>query len=189
MWWNLNFQSKWSHQDKKLPDAGHTKKWRDQYTLPWAGISFCLGVRGNEVYSNIYWVNLVCFIIRNLKPKFLLHSHHNLYSVQTVKTKVLLKMSIWCDLHRPVYKRDRDRIPSQKRLKFIKINRKLNFIGMPSSAVALEVWYKLPKVATHARSRHYGSIDLHECLGRRRLLESHARLVLLLYQIIGKWCL
>ncbi|KAJ6838840.1 acyl carrier protein 2, mitochondrial-like [Iris pallida] len=61
--------------------------------------SLCLGMRGDEVDSKTDGVDLVRFVIRDLKSKLFLQRHHDFYSVQTVEAKVILEMSSWCHLH------------------------------------------------------------------------------------------
>jgi hypothetical protein len=55
-------------------------------------ISFCLGMRGNEIDCYLDRVNLVSFVVRNFKPEFFLQSHHNLYCIQAVKAKIFLEV-------------------------------------------------------------------------------------------------
>jgi len=58
----------------------------------------CLRMGGNELHSIFNRVDLISLIIRNLKPKLFLKSHHNLYGIQTIQSKVILEVSIWSNL-------------------------------------------------------------------------------------------
>lgn len=59
---------------------------------------FCLRMRSDEVNRCIDGVNFLCFIVRDLEGEFFLERHHNLNSVQAIKSKVLLEMGSSCHL-------------------------------------------------------------------------------------------
>lgn len=59
---------------------------------------FCLRMRSDEVNRCLDGVNLLCFIVRDLKGKFFLKRHHDLDSVQAIESKVLLEMGSRCHL-------------------------------------------------------------------------------------------
>lgn len=59
---------------------------------------FCLRMRSDKVDRWIDGVNFLCFIVRDLEGEFFLERHHNLNSVQAIKSKVLLEMGSRCHL-------------------------------------------------------------------------------------------
>jgi len=58
---------------------------------------FCLRMRSDEINRCLDGVNLLCFIVRDLKGKFF-KRHHDLDCVQAIESKVLLEMGSRCHL-------------------------------------------------------------------------------------------
>lgn len=87
----------WGSVDSEIPQRS-MRIMKNKVTIQQVFLSFCLRMRSNKFYRKIDGVYLVCFVVRDLKPKLFLKRHNNFNCVQAVQPKIILEVGIGCNL-------------------------------------------------------------------------------------------